>query len=166
MPFTLALIPLLLFPWSSPHGGERTDNRHIGEWRLRTNTDAFSGQLTCRLSANHIEYGRGVLTFHLDRRVDTTNAVYRVDDGVPVTVRSEIMDMARRGFAVYQDDLANPSGGLVRIPEGRLLKARAVAIEAAPKGPIAVFKVAGFAAALDAASKAGCSSATYDRDAP
>jgi hypothetical protein len=162
----LALIPLLLFsmPWS--HHGPGNLHRHIGAWTLRTNTDRFSGVLSCRLSAHDVEYGRGALVFHLPERIDTSTAIYRVDAGAPVWVSTEMMEMARRGFALNQDDLANPSGGLVRVPEERVTNARTVMVEAGKRGWVTSFKIDGFAAALAAARAAGCTPEDFALETP
>ena len=156
MPIHLAIIALLSFPLLGHRPESQTQFRHFGAWVLRVSDDRFSDRLICQLSAHGVEYGRGALVFHLPRTVDTAAAVYRIDGGDPVDIRNEQLEMAHLGFAVEEDSLANPSGGLVRIPQARARSGHKVQIEAGGRGKIFTFKVDGLAAALDAADQAGC----------
>jgi hypothetical protein len=164
MPVRLALIPLLLFasPWRQAQ--VHSAQHHVGPWTVRVSADRFSGRVRCRLFGQGMDYRRGTVIFRLPGRIDTSTAVYRVDDGEPVDVRTEVMDMARLGFAIYRDDLANPSGGVVRVPQARLIDANAVRIQAGPKGASLRFKVAGLGAALEVARASGCQPAAFDPD--
>jgi len=166
MPLRLALIPILFFSSPGREVGSRTLDHRVGAWTVRVSVDRFSDQVTCRLFARGVDYRRGALVFHLSRRTDTSAAVYRVDGGAPIAARSEVMDMARAGFAVYRDDLDNPSGGLVRIPERRVMEARSVQIRPGSHGAAATFKVEGFSAALGAARAAGCGPGSFDGSDP
>ncbi len=157
MPLPLVLAPIMLSLWPWRHAPALVVERHrLGAWTVETRDDRFAGRRTCRVTAPGLTYERGALVVRLGRRTDTADAVYRVDDGPPVAVRSELMDMARRGFAIDQDDLANPSGGVVRIPEARLSQARRISIRAGVNRTIVRVGVTGFAAALDSAHAAGC----------
>jgi hypothetical protein len=110
-----------------------------------------------------MDYERHAIVFRLGAGVDTTDAVYRVDDGEPIAVRDEMTSMARQGFAIYQDYLLNPSGGLVRVPERRAVGASTVKIRALTRGPVTTFRIEGFDAALEAALKAGCLPTAFNR---
>ena len=156
MPTYLALAVALLLPGSAHPTPSPTQDRHIGSWTLKITNDAFAGRRSCQLFAHRLEYGRGALILHLPRTVDTSAAVYRIDGGEPVDTRSEQMEIARDGFTIDEDSLANPSGGLVRIPETRVLSGHTVQIEASAKGKIFLFRIDGLGAALDAARQAGC----------
>ena len=174
----LALLSFLTFspPWGhhagpppprpAPIHGPGNLHRRVGVWTVRTDIDRFSGAMSCRLYAHHVEYQRGALVFHLPRSVDTSTAIYRVDAGAPVWVNSELMDMARRGFALNQDDLNNPSGGLVRVPQERVMSARSVMVEAGGRGEVTTFKIDGFASALNAAHAAGCTTEAFEPERP
>ncbi len=170
MSLRLALIALLAFTSTASraaqvHGAQvRGMQRHVGPWTIRVHTDRFSERVSCRLFGRGMEYRRGAVIFRLPGRFDTSTAAYRVDDRPPVDVRTEVMAMARLGFALYRDDLANPSGGLVRIPEDRLIDANVVRIEAGPKGAAFHFKVFGLSAALEVAGAAGCTPAAFAPD--
>ena len=158
-PATLALaalmglhLPSLPVPW--PHGGAQVS--HVDGWTLTTRLDRFAGERSCSLSRGRIDYQRQALVFHLPARTDTAAALYRIDGAAPVPARADEAELAGLGFTLHNDDLDNPSGGLVRIPAHRLAGAGEVRIEpAAGRRPVK-FKIGGLAAALDAARQAGC----------
>jgi hypothetical protein len=160
MPAPLALIFLSVLPW--PFGGSQGDVTHIGAWTLAVRRDPFAERVHCRLTRPKIEYQRQALTFHLSAHADTSDAVYRVDDGGPIRTRDDAFALARLGFALHADDLNNPSGGLVRVPQARLDVARAIRIEAGANAKPVKFDLQGFSAALDAAKKAGCAADSFE----
>ena len=149
-------VPSLHVPW--PHSSEVS---HVGGWVLKAHLDRFAGERSCTLSRGRIDYQRQALVFRLPARVDTDAALYRIDGGEPIAVRADEAELAGLGFALHNDDLDNPSGGLVRIPVHRLASAGAVQIEAAPGRRPVKFRIGGLAAALDAARAAGCSEADF-----
>jgi len=157
MPSRAVLILLLAMPsvgsLESPPPQHVT---HAGAWRLSTQYDRFADRTACSLQAPHAHYERHAVVFSFSGRTDTSAAVYRVDDGPPMTASDDEMELARLGFAVHQDDLNNPSGGLVRIPQSKLGGARTVSIQPRPRGPATKFDVEGLGDALAAAAKAGC----------
>jgi hypothetical protein len=128
----------------------------VAGWTLVVRKDSFAESTACSLRRGKVEYGRSTLTFHLPAQINTFSAVYRIDGGPPLKAADDMVQMARLGFALHDDDMDNPSGGLVRIPEQRLLKANTVRIEAPPGRRPAPFKVLGLNHALDAARAAGC----------
>lgn len=150
-------MPSLHVPW--PHGAAVVS--HVGDWTLKTRLDRFAGERSCTLSRGRIDYQRQALVFRLSTHTDTAAALYRIDGAEPVAVRADEAELASLGFALHNDDLDNPSGGLVRIPAHRLATAGEVQIEAGPgRGPVK-FKIGGLAAALDAARAAGCAEADF-----
>ena len=161
MPLHLVLIGLLWLPWTWPHGRSDIALRQIGSWTLAVRTVGFTGRLQCRLHTRAVDYRRRALVFRFPGRTDTLGAVYRIDGGRPVWAASDTPDLAMRGFAIYEDDLDNPSGGLVRIPEERILGSREVSIQVRAGVAPVRFSVAGFGAALEAARKAGCSAGDF-----
>ncbi len=158
----LALTVLLSFAPFWGHGETHRERSQIGAWTLRVESDQFAARQICQLSRPRVDYHRQALVFHLSSRADTANAVYRIDDGPPRAVRSDAMDLARLGFALYNDDLTNPSGGLVRIPRQRIMDAREVSIQAKAMAAPVKFRIDGFGAALDAARAAGCGVDDFD----
>jgi hypothetical protein len=158
MPLGFVLGSWLLFALPLHSSEKQAETQHLGVWTLQASPDSFTGARSCRLSGAHMEYRRGAVVFHFSGGTDTSAAVYRVDGGPPVETRSELMDMAHRGFAIYDDRLANPSAGVVRVPQGRLIDARSVSIRPSAKAAVTTFKLDGFGAALAAARSAGCGS--------
>jgi hypothetical protein len=159
-------IALLLASAVTPPADAKRDHNvevsRIAGWTLKVRLDRFTGRRTCLLSFwSRIDYERGALVFHLAPRIDTSAAAYRVNDGVVIEARDDLPDLARRGFLLEDDNLDNPSGGLVRIPEARLAGARSVRIEPGPNQRSFLFNIAGFPSARDRAHTAGCDGATF-----
>jgi len=156
----LALVTLL---WLIPNYREA----HVRHWRVQhwvvtVDTHRFTGDKTCQLVNGPIDYRRHALVFHFPVRADTSNAIYRVDAGMPRTSQSDLVDLAKLGFSLYAPSLDNPSAGLVRIPTMRLQGASLVWIQPhTGKYPIR-FTIAGFAAAMDTARTAGCTEESFD----
>jgi hypothetical protein len=161
MPFFQALIDLPAIPLPWTRGDTRIERSHIGAWRLVVETDRFTGRLTCQLQRGGIAYERQALVFHLSSRVDTTNAAYRIDGGPTVWSRTDAMELAGLGFALYNDDLANPSGGLVRVPMRRVMGAHAISIQPKANASAIKFNIQGFDLAMKAADKAGCTAEEF-----
>jgi hypothetical protein len=159
----LSQLTLIMFLGLSGFGHSPSDGqtRHVNGWTVRADSDRFTGQMICHLSRGRVGYEKQALVLHLPSHIDTSNAVYRIDGGQPDWVRDDEMELARLGFALHDDNLNNPSGGLVRIPERRVGSASAVSIETVTnRRPITV-NIDGFAPALEAASKAGCAPADF-----
>ena len=152
----LVLIAALMFPLPWVHGSAHQAPSPAGGWTVTAKTDPFTGGHVCHLGKRGVDYERQALVFHLSDHVDTADAAYRIDGGSPNLVSADQMELARLGFALHNDDLSNPSGGLVRIPEGRLTTAGEVSVETAAFRRPVKFKISGFAEALDTARKAGC----------
>lgn len=158
----LALIAMIALPLPWGHGTMKTVRRRVAGWTLTVRKDSFSGRTLCRLSRGHAAYSRGALTLRLSARVNSAGAVYRVDGGPALRAEDDEMEIARLGFALHDDSLANPSGGLVRIPERRVLQARTVSIQAVPGRQPAVFRISGLAEALAAGQAAGCRTGDFE----
>jgi hypothetical protein len=165
MPLRSALMAFLLLPPLFGHGAPNPASKptspdhavhRVGAWTVRTRTDRFTGRSACTLTRPQVRYERQALVLQLPARLDTSAAVYRIDDGPAVPAREDAMELARLGFALHDDDLANPSGGRVTVPVRRLVGAHTIRIEAKPRGAVYRFKVDGLASALDAASRMGC----------
>jgi hypothetical protein len=158
----LMLISLLQLapPWG--HGQVQGETHSVGGWRLYVVTDRFTGQRSCKLYRPKVDYQRQALVLHLSRRADTSNAVYRVDGGPLVSSRADDMELARLGFALSDDDLENPSGGLVRVPARRIEGASAVTVEVPASHRPIRFRIEGLAAALETAAEAGCPAGRFD----
>ena len=160
-PSHLALITLLSFPLPWKHAAPTGAPGRVDGWTLRIQGDRFTGARRCQLSRGAMDYQRQALVFHLSARIDTAGAVYRIDGGPAVAAASDEPELAAQGFALHDDDLDNPSGGLVRIPVHRLTGAGEVQIEPAPGRRPIKFKIGGLAGALAAARQAGCADADF-----
>jgi hypothetical protein len=157
-PALFALLALHL-PWT--HGDARGEAHRVAGWTVTAHVERFTGRMACQVTRPGVAYRRQALVFRLSPRIDTSAAVYRVDAGAPVWARTDEPELARLGFALHGDDLNNPSGGVVRVPQGRLAGARAVQIETAADHRPFKFVIAGLAEALDAAKRAGCGDADF-----
>jgi hypothetical protein len=156
----LALVGLISL---TPHYREaHVRHWHVQHWLVEVATHRFTGDKTCKLVNGPVDYRRHTLVFRFPVQVDTSNAIYRVDAGMPRAARSDLIDLAELGFSLYAPNLDNPSGGLVRIPTKRLQGASLVWIQAQTgKYPIE-FTIAGFASAMDTARANGCTEASFD----
>jgi len=163
MSLRLALFALLVLAASPGRAADRIERHRLGLWTLEAYADRFTGTRICRLSGDRMDYHRGVVVLRLPKREDTSAAIYRVDSGEPIDTRTEAMEMARRGLALYDDTLGNPSGGLVRVPAARLTGANIIWVRADVRTRPERFKITGLAAALAAAQAAGCPPESFDR---
>jgi hypothetical protein len=146
-----------------PHGGDPSEfHSKVAGWTLEARKELFTGRQVCRLHRGMVEYQRRTLVFHLPQTADTSDAAYRIDDGAPYWVRFDQAALARRGFRLHDDDLQNPSGGIVRITLDRVGDARSVIIEPKPFGFWRRFTVQGIREALTAAL-AKCSEDAFER---
>jgi hypothetical protein len=107
-----------------------------------------------------------MLTVRLGAGADSFDAIYRIDNGPPIKVGADTLTIARRGLAVYQDDLMNPSGGIVRIPGERIVGAREVRIELRRGGRVVTRRLSGLESALEGAQIYRCEGATVSVPAP
>lgn len=148
-------LPSHLPAWRDPEA------RKVAGWTVRVRGDAFSGGAACRISRGGADYQRQALVFHLRPTLDTQTAVYRIDGGPARRASQDQADLAKLGFALHNDDLINPSGGIVRIPVAHLAGAHAVRIETAAGQPPVKFHIEGWDAALAAAKATGCGEADF-----
>jgi hypothetical protein len=156
----LALVAMLSL--TPPYREAHVRHWHVQHWRVEVATHRFTGDKSCRLENGPVDYRRHALVFHFPTQVDTSNAIYRVDAGMPRTSQSDLIDLAKLGFSLYAPSLDNPSGGLVRIPTMRLQGASLVWIQPQIGRYPIEFTIAGFAAAMDIARTAGCTEASFD----
>jgi hypothetical protein len=153
IPLLAVLSALHLGPDPAPATAAR---RRIAAWTLETRADRFRGAVTCRLSSDSMHVERGVVIVRLSASADTLDAAYRLDGGAPVETRLEAMEMARRGLTLTEDALANPSGGLVRVPAARAAAARTLDVQPGRGRHAIRFRLDGLADALAAARAADC----------
>jgi len=87
---------------------------------------------------------------------DSFDAVYRIDNGPPIKATADTLAIAHRGLAVFQDDLASPSGGIVRIPGERIVGAHQVSIQLRRGGRVVTRRLGGLESILAAAQSYRC----------
>jgi hypothetical protein len=158
-------LPLLIFlSFVSLFAGPTPDDKRVrvAGWTLDIRQDRFTRRQTCKLFRRNVYYERRALVFHLPTRPDTSRAAYRIDDGPPFWVTSDAAELADLGFSLHDDDLTNPSGGVVRIVVSRLVAAHTVTIEPKAFGSHSRFRLDGLQAALDVA-RTRCIEADFDR---
>jgi len=152
LPVSLIVLLALFGPMHSP-AARRVS---VAGWTLTTRTDAFGGEVRCDLRRGRVSFARGALLISLGRKVSTFDAVYRIGGGPPRRSRDDAMEIAALGIALHNDNLDNPSGGLVRIPAQLVGDAYRITVEARPFVRPLAFTVAGLPAALQAEHAAGC----------
>jgi hypothetical protein len=130
--------------------------RDVGGWTVATRTDAFTGEVRCDVFRREVSFERGAVVIRLGPRINTFDAAYRVDSGPLRRSRDDAMQLAAMGFRLSEDDLRNPSRGIVRIPNVNIGGANAVTVESRPFARPVVLSVAGLGAAVEAAKAAGC----------
>lgn len=152
----LALIAALLSPNNVGITHRDNQTQHIAGWTLKVRVDNFSGGRICSLKNGKITYQRQAIVLHLPDTIDTTQAIYRVDNGPVQLSRDDDVSIAHLGFAIDQPVLDNPSGGLVRIPASKVLGAALLQIELSAFGHPRRYNISGLGAALTAAATNGC----------
>ena len=140
----------------------RTKAYHLDGWEMRITRDGFTGQVRCRLFAQkdlrqgRISYADGVMGFHLDPDRDVAQAWYSVDDHAPRLSRDDYPTLVARRISLEGGGLANPTGGVVLIPQEILAGAQTVTIRADRDSTPKRFRLKGFEQALAAARANGC----------
>jgi len=142
-----------LFGHKPPPGLER---HRLDAWTYQVLRDRFTGRVSCSLSGRNVSYAKGAVTFHYPRNVDTSQAIYRIDDGPVLQEKDAEVELLRMHVPLPDQSASNPSGGQVMVPASQLLGARQVSIRARPRAGVRRFSVAGLSAALAAARADGC----------
>lgn len=129
---------------------------HLRAWTTVVRHDTFTDAVTCTLAAPRMRYRAATLIFHLRNGLETTHAVFRVDDGPPAPVAAAFHGLEARGFFPRRGWIDNPAGGDVALPAAYVRGARRIWIRATPRLPPTVYDVSRFDDALDRARDAGC----------
>jgi hypothetical protein len=157
MPLSPTILAFALaLPFTHPHAPDAQPYRQrIGAWTLSATRYEFAGAVKCELTSRHARYERGALVLRLPERIDTSGAVYRIDGGAPHWTSQDAFQLAKLGFRLSEDNLDNPSEGLVRIPAPSD-DIRSVAVQTSAGGRLRTFTVNGLGAALYVAKGVGC----------
>jgi hypothetical protein len=153
---TSVLHPLRLHP------PQVTQHRYVsGGWVVTVGHDRFTGALACSLKTRAMHYRNDTLIFHLKRGLETTHAVYRIDDGPPAPVSAAFHEVEAHGFFPRRGWVDDPAGGDVALPASYLHDVRYVWIRASTATRPVAFKVNRFDDALDHARAEGCTEESF-----
>ena len=128
----------------------------FGLWTLEIRRDPFASETACTISAPGMTFDHGALIIRLRSSANTFDAIYRIDQGPRVDSRSDQLKLARLGLAIYQEDLPNPSGGLLRIPGDEVRGAHQVRFELRRGGRVYTRSLWGLENALTSAQQNVC----------
>ena len=147
----------LNFGGSSAHGPDlQVKHYALKGWRIDVGHDRFKNSTVCSIRKSTVLYSHGVLTFRFGHKVDTANAVFRVDDGPLLAVGSVAVKAAGLGAPFNGPNLNNPSDGAVYIPADDVGNARQVSIKPNSKMTHRVFGLTGLSQAIEAAKGQNC----------
>lgn len=147
---------LSLFGHASTKGAA-IERHRFDKWTYEIATDRFTGGKSCVVRRGDVSLVNGVVTFRFKPDLDTAAAWYRLDDAVARPVSDYTLELRRAGAPpVASDDLANPSGGLVRLPFSAMKSASKIAIRIDERRSARTFKLAGLALAASASAAKGC----------
>jgi hypothetical protein len=121
--------------------------------------DDFAGAVHCRLRGRRMSWKDGAIVFQFSRRINTFDALYRLDGAQPVSWRINAMSLASSGVRFNDENLSNPSDGRVAIPLQVLNGAKSISIRPAVGERPLAFDLADLPSALRAAREAGCDAA-------
>ena len=123
--------------------------------------DKFAGQIQCSVyqgpkSAPKVSYGQQSLVFHFRRKLNTLDAIYRLDGGQPKRWQDLYPKVIETGATLDGSSLANPTGGLVIVPLSELSGVHTVSIRPTPTASPQTFTIDGYSDAIEAARARGC----------
>ena len=119
-----------------------------GPWRLEVRRDAFARTTACRLTRPGASVEHARLIWRLGAKVDTSAAVWRIDDGEPR--RQRLVDLPA------SVNLANPSDGRIAAPLSLLPGAQALESRPTPDARLRRLDLEGLDAAVANAARLGC----------
>ncbi len=96
------------------------------------------------------------MRFSLGAKVDTSDALFKIDEAPARPWRAEIAGLVAGGASVQDDSLRNPSQGYVVLPLAQVIRARRVQIRAGATGRPVSFDVDSLADAVVTAAAKGC----------
>jgi hypothetical protein len=126
----------------------------VADWRLTVAIDRFSGERRCRVSSRRSAafYSRSTIVIRLSRTFDPSEAMIRVDGGVPIRWRDLMPEIARLdpGFA------GDREGRRMPLPVELLKAARVVAVSPGFGRRARAYRIGGLNAAMERAAALGC----------
>ena len=127
-----------------------------GGWRLQLRRDSFTDTTRCQLNGSGARFSGGVVTFSFGRRVDTANALFRVDGGAVRSAGEVGPEAAGLGAALLSSNTYNPSDGRVIIPWSQLKAAGRIDIRPNSRATPRAFGVGALRDAVEQARAYGC----------
>jgi hypothetical protein len=145
------------------HHRPQVTQRHYvtGGGLLTVGADRFTDALTCSLKTRSMHYRNQTLIFHLKSGLETTHAVYKIDDSPAIPISNAFHEVETHGFFPRRGWVDDPAGGDVALPVSYLRDADRVAIRASTRMAPTVFKVNRLDDALDRAWAEGCTEASF-----
>lgn len=153
----------LAFPFGH-HGPPRRSARvtqatyRVQGWRLHVTRDPFADTTGCELHEGDARVEQGRLIWALGAGVDSTHAVYRIDDGSARMQSSLSLPVSA--------NLTNPSNGVIVAPVNELRGGRFLQVRANPQAHLRTLRIAGLDEALAAADRLGCERPANAPDKP
>jgi hypothetical protein len=131
-----------------PQGPIEEQRLDLQGWRITVSQDRFTGAVSCRAARRDMSLTATAVVFRFGRHVDTSKAVYRLDEGPAYAVADEPVNQDLRHIAEVGAPLENPSAGFVALPVARLASIKRVDIRPNIKSPPQSFDVSGVPAVL------------------
>lgn len=130
-------------------------------WQFSMTKDRFAGTIRCQVYQGgkahpKVSYLHHALVFHFQKRINTFDAIYRLDGGSPKRWQDLYPKVIDAGVTLDGDSLANPTGGLVIMPLSEVASVHTVTIRPTPTAKPHTFIIDGYSDAIDAARARGC----------
>ena len=153
----MLLIAALALLW--PFNGSTPVKHRYGEvahWKFHLTDDRFSGVKQCQITRGPIQVEKGFVRFQLGRSADSADAIYSIDGQPPQNWTVVSPELVKAGIDVEEDNLSNPSGGVVFLPLEMVRDAHEVRIRASGWVSPRIYKISGLPTSLDLAKEQGC----------
>lgn len=153
---TIAL-SLVGFLWHAPPKDVTFEKFRVAPgWVLEVRRDRFLNASTCVVRSRRVSYASGLVTFQFDGKLNTAEAVYRIDQGPPRAAADVAVASAGLGARHFTGNLRNPSGGRVFLPMSQLEAASMLEVRPNPKKRSRAFKLQGLQAGVAEARRQQC----------
>ncbi len=113
---SIPLVLALLIGWPFHPAQLQVKQYRVGRWSIERTLDRLTAGVRCSVKFDRMRLEGKDLVVDFGRKIDTTDSVYRIDDGlVKLTQNSEA---TRRLWQAQEGEarLTNPSGGLIAVP--------------------------------------------------
>jgi hypothetical protein len=129
--------------WLGSHNTiQKTDHR-VADWTVTLRADRFTGAVSCQARRGHVSLQGPAAVFSFGPAVDTTEAVYRINQGPPHAAKEVAFRLRTLGTPMTREPLDNPSRGEVTLPLADVVDADYVWIRIEAKQPPRRFPITG-----------------------